>query len=57
MDATVLLRRGDKIITGGREWEGLERKRKGGKSKRKTGLGVGGDRGDVQRVRKLNRAV
>jgi hypothetical protein len=29
-DASVLLRRGDKIIMGGRGWEGLERKRGGG---------------------------
>ena len=28
-----------------------------GKRKRGTGLSVGGDRGDVERVRKLNRSV
>jgi hypothetical protein len=27
VDAAVLLRRGNKLLPGGREWEGLERKR------------------------------
>ena len=30
MDASVLLRRGDKIIKGRRGWEGIERKRRWG---------------------------
>jgi hypothetical protein len=29
VDASVLLRRGNKVITGGRGWEGLGRKRRG----------------------------
>ena len=33
MDVSVLLRRGNKIITGGRGWEELERKRGGGREK------------------------
>jgi hypothetical protein len=36
--------------------EGLVRK-KGGEGKRRTGSDVGGDRGDEQRIRKLNRGV
>ena len=31
VDASVLLRRGNKIIKGSRGWEGLGRKRRGGK--------------------------
>ena len=57
MDASVLFRRGNKIITGERGWEGLGRKRGGGKGKKGTGTGMGGDEGDVQKVRKLNRGV
>ena len=34
MDASVLLRRENKILTGGRGWETLEGKRGGRKSKR-----------------------
>ena len=34
MDASVLLRRGNKIIKGSRGWEGLGRKRRGGGEKR-----------------------
>jgi hypothetical protein len=30
IDASVLLRRGNKILTGGRGWKGLGRKRGGG---------------------------
>ena len=50
VDASVLLRRGDKIsreLEGRRDWEG-----KGG-----AGSGVGGDRGEVQRIRKLSGSV
>ena len=39
MDTSVLLRRGKKIITGGRGWEGLERKGRG--KKEESGSGVG----------------
>jgi hypothetical protein len=47
MPYTVPLRRGSKIIKGSRGWEGLGRKRE------KTGeeSGMGGDGGEVQRVR------
>jgi len=34
MDASVLLRRGNKMITGSRVWERLWRKRRGGEEKR-----------------------
>jgi hypothetical protein len=43
VNASVLLRRGNKIIIGGRGRESLG-----------TGLGVGEDEEEVQRVRKLN---
>ena len=33
VDASVLLRRGNKIIKGSRGWEGLGRKRRGGREK------------------------
>ena len=33
VDASVLLRRGNKIIKGSRGWEGLGRKRRGGGDK------------------------
>jgi hypothetical protein len=56
VDASVLLRRGNKIITGGRGWERLGRKKRGGGGKG-TGSGMGEDKGNVQRVRKLNRGV
>ena len=37
VDASVLLRRGNKIIKGSREWEGLGRKRRGeGEKERKN---------------------
>ena len=44
VDASVLLRRGNKIFTGGRGWEGLGRKRGAGKE-RGPGSGMGGDPG------------
>ena len=47
----VLLKMGNKIIMGGRV-----RERRWGRE-RGTGSGVGGDRGEVQRVRKLTRGV
>jgi hypothetical protein len=55
-DASVLLRRGNKIIMKGRGWEKLEGKKRG-KGGKGTGSGVGGDRVDVQRVRKFNGGV
>jgi hypothetical protein len=58
VDAYVLLRRGNKIIMGGRGLEGLGRKTgKGEREKGGAGSGVGVDRGDVQRVRKLYRGM
>ena len=56
VDVSVLLRRGNKIISGSR---GKERggRDKGGEEKRGAGSGVGGNGRDVQRVRKLNRGV
>jgi hypothetical protein len=57
VDASVLLRRGNKIIKG-RGWEGLGKKRgEGREGKRGAESGMGGGGGDVQRVRKLNRGV
>ena len=47
---SVLLRRGNKIIMGGRGWEGLGRKREGKEEENGAGSGVGGDRGDVHSV-------
>jgi hypothetical protein len=43
VDASVLLREGNKILTGGRGCEGLVRKRGGGVKKRGKGSGMGGD--------------
>ena len=57
MDASVLLRRVNKIVQASIVWEGLRRKRRGGGGKRGEESGMGGDGGDVQRVRKLNRGV
>ena len=51
VDASVLLRRGNKIIKGSRGWEVLG-KREGGKRGEELGMG-----GDGQRVRKLNRGM
>jgi len=56
VDASVLLRRGNKIIMEGRGRERPGRERGGG-GKRGAGSGVGGDRGEIQRVRKLNGGV
>ena len=57
LDASVLFRRGDKIIMGGREWTRLGEKRGGGEGKKSAGSSVDGHRGNVQRVRKLNIGV
>ena len=53
VDTSFLLRRENKIIMGGRgrTWEGEGK----GRKKRGAGSGVGGDRREVQKVRKLNR--
>jgi hypothetical protein len=54
LDASVLLRRGNKIIKGRRGWN------LGGREEREEKRGeesVMGGHGDVQRVRKLNRTV
>jgi len=54
VDASILLRRGNKIIMGGRGREGPWRER-GGRGKGGAGSGMGRDRRAVQRVRKMNR--
>jgi hypothetical protein len=56
VDVSVLLRRGYKIIMGGRGREGLGRERERGGDKGGR-VRCGRDKGDVQRVRKLNRGV
>jgi hypothetical protein len=45
LDASVLLRRGNKLIMGCIGWAGIWRKRGGGEDKKGPGSGVGGDRG------------
>jgi hypothetical protein len=55
VDASVLFRRGNKIIKVSRVWEGHGRKRREGGGKRGEESGMGEDGVDVQRVRKLNR--
>jgi hypothetical protein len=57
LDASVLLRRGNNIFKGSRRWGALGRKKGRGEKKRGAELGMGGEEGDVQRVRKLNRDV
>ena len=52
VDASVLLRRGSKIITGRRRWEELRRNKEEKRKNVGAGSGVGGDRRDVQRVKK-----
>jgi hypothetical protein len=55
VDASVL-RKGNKILTGGSGWEGLGRK--GGEGgERGEGSSMEGHRDDRPRVRKLNRGV
>lgn len=58
MNASVLLRRENKVIMEGRGREGPERERRRG-GKAWEGSGVGADRvvGEVQRVRNLNKGV
>jgi hypothetical protein len=57
MNASVLLRRGNKIFTGVRGWEGLGRKRGGWGRKKGAGSCMRGDGNDIQRFRNLNRSV
>ena len=57
MNVSVLLRRGNKILTGGRGWKGLGRKRGGGGRKRRAGSGMRGDRYDIRRVGNLNTGI
>jgi hypothetical protein len=56
LDTAILLRRGNKItkeVGDGKDLGGEMR----GRGKRRQGLGLEGDGGDVQRVRKLKRYV
>ena len=53
VDASVLFRKRNKRIIGGRRREDLGREREGGREKG-VGLGVGGDGREVQRVKKFN---
>ena len=46
VDASVL-RRGNKILMGGRGWKGFGRKR-GGERKKGAGSGIRGDGGDIE---------
>jgi hypothetical protein len=55
VDASILHRRGNKIITGCRGREGPRREREQGGKKRRAGSGIGRNGREVQRVRKLNR--
>ena len=55
MDASVLHRRGNKIITGGRGREGPGRERIEYRENGGSGSGIGGDGREVQRVKKSNR--
>jgi len=58
VDASVLLRRENKIITGEREGVRDQRRREKGEAQNgEAGSDVRGDRGEVQRDRKLNRGV
>ena len=56
VDASVLLRKGNKIIKGNRGWEGLGRRKKG-RGEKGVESGIREDGRDVQRIRKLNRDV
>jgi hypothetical protein len=57
VDASVTLRRKNKILRGSRGWEGLGRKRGGEEGKDGAGSGMERDRNDIQRVRNLNRGI
>jgi hypothetical protein len=54
---SVLLRRGNKIITGDRRWMGLGRKEGWREEKWGAGSDMGWYGGDIWRVRKLNRGM
>jgi hypothetical protein len=54
MDGSIVLRRENNIIKGSRGWEGLGKKRGGGRG---AESGMEEDGGAIQRVRKLNRGV
>jgi hypothetical protein len=57
VDASILLRRGSKIITGGRRRQGPGREREKKGREKWEGAGSGRERGrrEIQRVGKLNR--
>ena len=58
MDASISLRRGNKIIMGGKGREGPGWERGGGGEKggkEEAGLGSGRDRRKVQRTKRMNR--
>ena len=57
MDASVLLRRGNKIIKGSRGWEELGRNRREGRGKRRGESCMGGDEEMYRGFRKLNKGV
>jgi hypothetical protein len=52
VDASIPLRRGKKIITGGR---GMEDWVRWGRGEREVGSGIGRDRREVQGARRMNR--
>jgi hypothetical protein len=52
MDALILHRRGNKIITGGRGRKGPGREEGRGREKGEAGSGIRKDRKEIQRVRK-----
>ena len=54
MNASILLRRGNIIIMPGRGREG-HRRESGGRGKEGAGSGMGKERREIQRVRKMNR--
>jgi hypothetical protein len=53
----LLCNRGNKIITGSRGQKRVGRKKEGKEKKQGARLAVGGDQGDVPKVRKLNRGM
>ena len=55
MDASVLHRRGNKIITGDRRRKGPRRGERRRRKKKRTKSGIGRDRRGVQRVMKFNK--
>jgi hypothetical protein len=57
VDASVLLRRGNKILMGGRGWEGHGKKRGGEGRKRQVISGIRANGNNIQRVRNFIRVV